>query len=57
MYLINNIIILVYDWRSSRKIKYVCLLSSPLCHALQNEIINLIYLFIILFSIGILTDS
>ena len=26
--------------------KYICLLTSPLFHALQHEIINLIYLFV-----------
>ena len=28
------------------KNKYICLLTSPLFHTLQHEIINLIYLFI-----------
>ena len=28
------------------KNKYICLLTSPLLHALQHEIINLIYLFV-----------
>ena len=27
------------------KNKYICLLTSPLFHALQHEIINLIYLY------------
>ena len=30
----------------TKKNKYICLLTSPLCHALQHEIINLICLFI-----------
>ena len=33
-------------WGSPRKNKFICLLTSPLFHALQYEIINLIYLFI-----------
>ena len=36
---------LYIDGKYSQK-KYICLLTSPLCHALQHEIINLIYLFI-----------
>ena len=31
------------------KNKYIRLLTSPLCHALQHEIINMIYLFIYLY--------
>ena len=31
------------------KKKYICLLTSPLFHALQHEIINLMYLFIYLY--------
>ena len=34
----------------AKKNKYICLLTSPLCHALQNEIINLIYLFIYVYK-------
>ena len=30
----------------AKKNKFICLLTSPLCHALQHEIINLIYLVI-----------
>ena len=42
-----NITYLEYDdWGSSRKNKYICLLISLLCYALQHEKINLIYLFI-----------
>ena len=33
------------DWGSSRKNKYICLLTSPLFNDL-HEIINMIYLFI-----------
>ena len=43
----ENLTYLEYDdWGSPRKNKFICLLTSPLCHALQHEIINLIYLFI-----------
>ena len=34
------------DWEGFCKNKYICLLTSPLYHALQHELINLIYLFI-----------
>ena len=33
--------------------KYICLLTSPLFHTLQHEIINLIYLVIYIYSIYI----
>ena len=46
----ENLTYLEYDdWGSSRKNKYICLLTSPLFHALQHEIINLIYLFIYIY--------
>ena len=43
----ENLTYLEYDdWGSPRKNKFICLLTSPLFHALQHEIINLIYLYI-----------
>ena len=33
----------------AKKNKYIVLLTSPLCHALQHEIINLIYLCIYIY--------
>ena len=35
----------------AKKKKYICLLTSPLFHVLKHEIINLIYLFIIVIYI------
>ena len=46
MYLIDSSII--YNLSScilQKKNKYICLLTSPLFHALQHEIIKLIYLY------------
>ena len=42
--------IYIYILGSSRKNKYICLLTSPLFHALQHDIINLIYLFIYIYT-------
>ena len=39
------------DRRGFRKYKYIRLLTSPLFHDLQHEIINMIYLFIFIYTI------
>ena len=43
----ENLTYLEYDaWQSSRKKTQIHSLTSLLCHALEHEIINLVYLFI-----------
>ena len=53
----DNLTYIEYDdWGSSRK-KYISLITSPLFHALQHEIINMIYIFYIYIYIYIYTYS
>ena len=51
----ENLSYLEYDgWGSSRTNKYICLLTSRLSHALQNEIINLNYFIYYIITINII---